>query len=128
MPDNSERYVLTGGDVVFILTALDALKEDLAALLTNETTRANAQVNIELINSAQYKLNNREIQFSEDECRVMYVAALEMRDLMNKILDDKSSSEYNREMARSTLHSANAMMRVLRKTFIENDIDVSDLR
>ncbi len=127
MPDKSDRNELSGADIVFVLTALDAIREDLKESLTNEKTRANAQWNIDLINSAKKKIDNREIRFSDDECRVMYIAALEMRDLMNKILDDKSSVEYDREMARSTLHSANAMLRVLRKTFIENGIEVDDL-
>ena len=127
MTDISDNYELSGEDLIFILTALEALKEDLAELLTNETTRANALLNIELADSVQKKLNNREVQFTEDECRVMYVAALEMRDLMNKILDDKSSPEYDREMARSTLRSSNAMMRILRKTLIANGFDVDDL-
>ncbi len=127
MADMNDNYELSGEDIVFILTALEALKEDLAEMLTDETTRANALVNIEIADSVQKKLNNREIEFSEDECKVMYVAALEMRDLMNKILDDKSSPEYDREMARSTLHTSNAMMRILRKTLIANGFDVDNL-
>jgi hypothetical protein len=124
MPDNYDGYELSGEDIVFIRTALEALKEDLAGLLADEAARANALWNIELIDSVNTKLDNREIQFSDDECRIMYVAALEMRDLMNKILDDTSSSAYDREMARSTLHSANAMLRVLRKAFMANGIDI----
>jgi hypothetical protein len=127
MSDMSENYQLSGEDTVFILTALDALKEDLEEYLENEKTRNDALWHIALIKSVKQKLNDQEMQFTEDECRVMYIAALEMRDLMNKILDNKMSSEYDREMARSTLYSANAMLRVLRKTFIESGINIDDL-
>jgi hypothetical protein len=127
MSDKSDSYNLSEEDIVFVLTALQALKEDLAGMLTDETRRAAVQKNIGFVDSATVKLENHEIEFSEDECRVMYVAALEMRDLMNKILDDKKSSEYDREMARSTLRSSNAMMRILRKTFIESGINIDDL-
>ena len=126
MPDNSDSYNLSGEDLVFVRTALDALKEDLKDLLADQTKHVSAQWHIDLISSVKKKLDNREIQFSTDECRVMYVAALAMRDLMNKILDEKKSSEYDREMARTTLHSANAMMRMLRKSFIENGINVNE--
>lgn len=125
--EKSEHNEMSEHDIIFIHTALQALKEDLAALLMDETRRAAVQVNIGHIDSATKKLENNEIEFSSDECRVMYIAALEMRDLMNKILDDQRSSVYDREMARSTLRSSNAMLRILRKTFIENGIDISGL-
>lgn len=128
MSDQSDNYVLSKDDVVFIQTALDALKEDLEDLLTNETMREHAQYHIELADSVKKKIDNQEIQFSDDECRVMYIAALEMRDLMNKILDNKSVTEYDREMAKATLYSSNAMLRTLRKAFIENGIDIDDLQ
>ncbi|NLT13583.1 MAG: hypothetical protein GXY05_04500 [Clostridiales bacterium] len=124
MTEKSENYGLSEQDVVFVLTALQALKEDLAGFLADEAKRDAAQLNIVFIDSATKKLENHEIEFSSDECRVMYIAALEMRDLMNKILDDKKSPEYDREMARSTLYSSNAMMRSLRKTMIANGFDV----
>lgn len=124
MPDKSVTNELSRADISFILTALEALKEDLVESLANEATRESARFHIDLIFSVKEKLENREVQFSDDECRVMYVAALEMRKFMNKILDEKKSSEYDREMAKSTLRSANAMLRFLRKTFIANGIDV----
>lgn len=127
MTDKSEHYELTEQDTVFVLTALQALKEDLAGLLVDETKRAAVQVNIGFIDSATKKLENHEIEFSDDECRVMYIAALEMRDFMNKILDDKRSTGYDREMARSTLYSSNAMLRLLRKALAENGFDVDGL-
>jgi hypothetical protein len=127
MPDMRETNGLSGADISFILTALEALKEDLVESLSNEATRETARYHIDLIFSVKEKIENKEIQFSDDECRVMYIAALEMRDFMNKILDEKTASEYDREMAKSTLRSANAMLRFLRKTFIENGVDVDDL-
>jgi hypothetical protein len=127
MPDNNDNYGFSGADIVFILTALEALKEDLEGYLMDETKREPAQLHIDLITSAKTKLENGEIQFTDEECRVMYIAALEMRDLMNKILDNKSIGEYDREMARSTLQSSNAMLRVLRKTFEENGINIDEL-
>ena len=130
MADNYENFEnndLSGMDILFVQTALEALKEDLAEMLTDETARENAQWHIDLVNSASTKLENHELEFSDDECRVMYIAALEMRDLMNKILDDKKCNEFDREMAQSTLRSCNAMMRVLRKTLIANGIDVDSL-
>jgi uncharacterized protein (UPF0305 family) len=127
MPGMSDTNGLSGADISFILTALETLKEDLVESLSNEATREAARFHIDLIFSIKEKIENREIQFSDDECRVMYIAALEMRNFMNKILDEKKASEYDREMAKSTLRSANAMLRFLRKTFIENGVDVDDL-
>lgn len=124
---NAFENDLSSMDVVFVQTALEALKEDLAEMLPDEKLRANAQWHIDLANSASVKLESRTLEFSDDECRVMYIAALEMRDLMNKILDDNNCSEFDREMAKSTLRSCNAMMRVLRKTLIANGIDVDGL-
>ena len=105
MTDKSEQNGLSEQDTVFIVTALQALKEDLAGLLTDESKREVVLENIGYVDSATKKLENHEIEFSGDECRVMYIAALEMRDLMNKILDDQRSTEYDREMARSTLYT-----------------------
>jgi hypothetical protein len=124
MTDKSEQNGLSEQDTVFIVTALQALKEDLAGLLTDESKREVVLENIGYVDSATKKLENHEIEFSGDECRVMYIAALEMRDLMNKILDDQRGSEYDREMARSTLYTCNAMMRLLRKIMNENGLSV----
>ena len=126
MPDMSENTDLSEKDILFVRTALYALKEDLMDLLKDEKAQASAQLNIDLIDSVQEKIQNREMQYSDDECRVMYVAALEMRDFMNRMLDDHSISEYDRDMALSTLHSANGMLRTLRKTLIANGINIDD--
>jgi hypothetical protein len=127
MPDENDDYGMSDDDIVFVLTALEALKQDLAEMLEDETTRPNAQWHIDIANTTQKKLDNRELEYSYDEMRVMYIAALQMRDFMNKILDGKSVSDYDREMAKSTLRSANGMLRTLRKTFTANGMDVDDL-
>jgi hypothetical protein len=122
--DNSNN--LSERDSTFILTALEALRQDLSDLLMDTTKRERALRSIALVDSAAEKLNNQELSFTSEECGIMYIAASEMRDLMNRILDDQRSSEYDREMARSTLYTSNAMMRALRKIFEENDMNIED--
>lgn len=126
MPEISENSNLSERDTIFIMTALEALKQDLSDLLMDAERRESALRSITLVDSAIQKLNSQEISFTSEECGVMYIAALEMRDLMNRILDDQRSSEYDREMARSTLYTSNAMMRALRKTFEENGMKIDD--
>jgi len=127
MPDiNDNSNNLSERDSIFILTALEALRQDLSDLLMDTTKRERALRSIALVDSAAQKLHNQELGFTSEECGIMYIAASEMRDLMNTILDDQRCSEYDREMARSTLYTANAMMRALRKIFEENDVNIED--
>lgn len=127
MLDSIDDLAFTDDDVDLMLCALAELVGDIKDLMftdIDELTRKNAQMNLDFVTYAVSKLNNNEQDFSPNEGKVIFMAAFELRDKLNRSLDQNTYSTTDREITLATIRSANSVMRKLRKVFFASGHDI----